>query len=354
MVQKMYFCDEASLVRLLESLDAADVYAVVRRERGPEYCNLRKTEGAELALREPRPSASPKSFLLPVKERVAAYDSEGVHEEGSRPTCGRRALVGLRSCDLQAIKYLDKVFREGDFRDPFYEARRAADVLITVDCVAVHENCFCTALGGKPYAESGFDLNITPVSKGYLLEVGSDKGQAIVDKAKDLVREATGEEIDERRRLREKACEDLDRQNEGLRLPDKLQEILLSKQESDEWTKHASKCVECAACTFVCPTCHCFYLHDQVLGPDEFERVRTWDSCLLGDYSRMAGPAGAKPTPRPRLQSRFVNRFLHKYAFSPEQYGMLGCTGCGRCIEACFGKIDIREVLKELSGVKSG
>ncbi|MBE3070581.1 MAG: 4Fe-4S dicluster domain-containing protein, partial [Planctomycetes bacterium] len=101
------------------------------------------------------------------------------------------------------------------------------------------------------------------------------------------------------------------------------------------------------ACTFICPTCHCFYLYDQAGGKEAFERVRTWDSCLLGDYHRMAGPAGAKPSPRPRLRTRFENRLLHKYAFSPAQYGMLGCTGCGRCIEACYGHIDIREVLRE-------
>jgi len=68
----------------------------------------------------------------------------------------------------------------------------------------------------------------------------------------------------------------------------------------------------------------------------------------------MAGPAGAKPTPRPSLRNRCANRLLHKYAFSPQQYGMLGCTGCGRCIEACYGEIDIREVLRELSGDTSG
>ena len=352
-MRKTYYCSEESLLAILGSLEAADVYATVRREKGPEYSNLRKTEGAELALRDPRPSASPKSFLQPAKERVAAYDSKGVDEKASCPACGERVLVGLRGCDLKAMEYLDKVFREGDFKDPFYEARRRAEILITVDCVAPHENCFCTALGGKPYAEAGFDLNVTPISGGYLLEVGSEKGQAILDKAGGRVREATAEQLKERERLRAKACEDLDRQNEGLRLPDKLQEILLGKQESDEWVKHASDCVECAACTFICPTCHCFYLYDQVLGPDEFERVRTWDSCLLGDYSRMAGPANATPTPRPKLWTRFANRFLHKYAYSPQQYGLLGCTGCGRCIEACFGKVDIRQVLKELTGVKS-
>jgi formate hydrogenlyase subunit 6/NADH:ubiquinone oxidoreductase subunit I len=353
-VRKTYWCDEQALLAILGSLDAADVYATVRRERGPEYCNLRKTEGeADLALREARPSASPKSFLQPARERVAAYDSQGVDAEASCPACGKRALVGLRGCDIKAIEYLDKVFREGDVRDPFYEARRRDDILVTVDCVKAHENCFCTALGAKPWAEAGFDLNLTPLAGGYLVEVGSDRGQAIMEKAGDRVREATAEEIKGRARLREKTCADLDRQNAGLRLPEKIQEILLGKQDSEEWKRLAGQCVECAACTHICPTCHCFYLYDQVLGPDEFERVRTWDSCLLGDYSRMAGPANAKPNPRAHLASRFANRVLHKFCFSPQQYALVGCVGCGRCIEACFGKLDLRDLLKELTGAKS-
>ena len=95
----MYYCGEDSLLAILGSLEAADVYATVRREKGPEYSNLRRVEDAELALRDPRPSASPKSFLLPAKERVAAYDSKGVDEKVSCPACGERVLVGLRGCD---------------------------------------------------------------------------------------------------------------------------------------------------------------------------------------------------------------------------------------------------------------
>lgn len=345
----IHFASEEALAKLLASLEADEVYASVRREREPEYCNLRQVPDAEVALREARPSASPKSFLQPAKERVAAYTAEGPSEEASCPACGRRALVGLRGCDMKAAEYLDKVFTEGEFSDPFYEARREADVLISVDCVEAHETCFCTSLGGKPFAEAGFDLNITPIESGYLVEVGSEKGERVLEKLPENLPEATEEQLAEREAVRKKTLDQLEAQNEGLRVTEKVQEALLGKQDSPEWAEQMADCVECAACTFICPTCHCFYLYDQVAG-EEFERIRSWDSCILGDYHRMAGPEGAKPSPRPGLVSRCANRVLHKYAFSPQQYAMLGCTGCGRCIEACFGKIDIRQVLKELSG----
>ena len=101
---------------MLEAAEAEEVFAAVRRERGVEYCNLRAHPDETLALREPRPAASPKAFLQPVRERVAVYSAAGVDADRSCPACGRRVLVGLRACDLKAVEYLDKVFREGDFK----------------------------------------------------------------------------------------------------------------------------------------------------------------------------------------------------------------------------------------------
>ncbi|MBM4018103.1 MAG: hypothetical protein FJ288_07195 [Planctomycetes bacterium] len=350
MPETSQFVSEESVPRLVELIGAVDVFAAAMRAEVPAFVNLRRTAAPALALRRARPSASPKSFLQPALERVAVYTAEGPAPEGSRPAVEPRALVGLRACDLQALAYLDKVFLEGEFRDPFYEARRRNQVLVTVDCAEAHETCFCTALGGRPFAVAGFDLNLTPISGGYLLEAGSDKGRAVLQEAGHLVASPTARQAAERDAVRQATVEAIERQTGGLRLPENIQELLLAAQKSEKGVPAAGQCVECAACTFICPTCYCFYLHDQAAGPEAFERLRTWDSCILGDYSRMAGPPGAKPTPRPRLRTRFVNRLLHKYAFGPQQFGMLGCTGCGRCVEACYGKIDIRQVLRELSG----
>jgi ferredoxin len=348
-LQKLYFAEEEALVRFLESLGAGEVYAAVRRTDKAEFANLRKARGAALALRDKRPSAGTRSFLQPARERVAVYTAEGPTEEGSTPAAEPRVIVGLRACDLKAIAYLDKVFLEGDFRDPFYAARRKADFLVSADCAAVHEACFCAALGGRPYAESGFDLNLTPLASGYVVEAGSDRGRAAVEKGGGLLCPASEKQLGEREALRRSAAEAVEKQGGGLKVPENIQQILLEAQKSGRGLESAGQCVECAACTFICPTCYCFYLYDEAVGGDAFERRRTWDSCILGDYSRMAGPPGAKPTPRPRLRSRFVNRLLHKYAYGPQQFGAAGCVGCGRCIEACFGKIDIREVLREVS-----
>ena len=347
---KTVYVSEDLLVRLVQALEAGDVYAAIRRERGPEFRRLDKVPDAALALRQPRPSSSPKAFLQPAKERVAVYSTADAGEAEPGPVGEPHVLLGLRGCDLKAIEYLDKVFLEGEFRDPFYAARRRTQTVITVDCAGAHETCFCTALGAKPFAEAGFDLNLTPIAGGYLVEAGSDKGRAVLQRAGSLESPATGAQGAERESVRRRTTEAIEKQTQGLRVTEKIQAALLEAQKSGRGLEASGECVECAACTFICPTCYCFYLYDQATGGQTFERLRAWDSCVLGDYSRMAGPPGAKPSPRPRLRSRFANRLLHKFAFSPSQFGLLGCVGCGRCVEACLGKIDIRQVLREMSG----
>jgi len=350
----VYFAEEGQLHDFLRKAGPGKTYAAVRREAGSEYAVLEPDGDDEPLLRQERPSVSPKRFLMPPRERVARYTTSGEggaaggeHEEQREPT----TLVGLRACDLAAAEYLDKVFLEGDFEDPFYKARRENQIVISVDCTQVNENCFCDVVGGRPFAMGGFDLNISPIAAGYVVWVGTERGQALIDAHADLFREATQAEIDEVKQRREKTSDELRRQSKGLKLTEHLQEVLSRLEENDLWDKHAAQCVECAACTNICPTCHCFYLYDRAAREGkagEFERVKTWDSCLTADYSRMAGVGGAKPNPRAKLRTRFANRFLHKYGFSPIQYGVLGCTGCGRCMEACFGAVDIRKVLADI------
>jgi len=356
---RVYFAEEAQLHEFLRKAGPGKTYAAVRREAGSEYAVLQTEGEEEPSLRDARPSVSPKRFLLPPRERVARYATSAEPGTGDAPSdksdTGEQAepttVVGLRACDIAAAEYLDKVFLEGDFEDPFYKARRENQIVISVDCTQVNENCFCDVVGGRPFAMGGFDLNISPIAGGYVVWVGTEGGQGLIDAHAKLFREAAQDEIDEVKRSREKTSDELRRQSKGLKLTEHLQEVLSKLEESDLWDKHAAQCVECAACTNICPTCHCFYLYDRAAREGragEFERIKTWDSCLTADYSRMAGVGGNKPNPRARLRTRFANRFLHKYGFSPIQYGVLGCTGCGRCMEACFGAVDIRKVLADI------
>jgi ferredoxin len=184
------------------------------------------------------------------------------------------------------------------------------------------------------------------LSDGWVAEVATEKGHRLL--AEGDFPAATDEQLARRDAVRRNMESRLREQNAAYTFQaDDARQPALPEGDQPSWQEFAADCVECGACTNICPTCHCFYLYDQALG-EQFERVRTWDSCLLGTYHRMAGGEKMKLTPRPRLASRLANRVLHKFTYSPQQYELLGCVGCGRCIDACLGAIDIREVVDRL------
>lgn len=312
---------------------------------GMAWLNLSDAEPSLETLSQPRAAQSPKGFFLPACESLGRYGPAA--QSATAVRASPIVLLGVRACELRAREYFDKVMLGGAFDDPAYAARRQAALVVSCDCVAFADTCFCTLVGGRPYAEEGFDVNLTPVGDGFVAEVGSDKGMEWLGKAGWP--EASAQQLASRQRLREQATEGVRRQNAEFTFTASDESASdLPEGDSLRWQEFSADCVECAACTNICPTCHCFYLYDQALGPEEFERVRTWDSCLLSTYHRMAGGANVKLTPRPSLSSRLANRVLHKFVYSPQQYQRLGCVGCGRCIDACLGEIDIRQVVESL------
>ncbi len=137
--------------------------------------------------------------------------------------------------------------------------------------------------------------------------------------------------------------------NKDFKFAASVQAMVEGKDESPVWAEMSETCVGCGACTNICPSCHCFFLaelapHTENRNPAGFEKARYWDSCQSAGFARVA--AGANP--RGKLAERFRNRFYCKLEYKPKNFNLLACTGCGRCIEACQGKIDVREVLSKL------
>ncbi|MDD5045360.1 MAG: 4Fe-4S dicluster domain-containing protein [Candidatus Omnitrophica bacterium] len=122
-----------------------------------------------------------------------------------------------------------------------------------------------------------------------------------------------------------------------------LQEIVVSGLDSPVWKEQMQTCVECGGCVFMCDTCHCFLLSDEPIGTGN-QRVRSWDGCLYKNFTRVAG--GANPLKMRYMRLR--NRYLKKFDFFITNIGFQACCGCGRCIDVCPGKIDIRYILRKL------
>jgi len=344
-----YYLEESNLHAFLSGLHRGPLYGTVTGEGRSRYEKLSDETMGQLSLRVPPPVESLKGFMFPAKERVALYPAGGSNAQidVGVSEAGPQVIVGARACDLRALEILDAVFTEGDFVDPFYEKRRKCSVLVTIDCVDYADGCFCNLVGGQPYPTQGYDLNLSPITGGYLVSINSDQGKELVIEKAELFTEPAPEQLQERTALRKAAESALDRKNEEYKPKGDLKEAVRNLS-TEQWSKMAAPCVECGSCTFVCPTCHCFLLYDQVVDETagRSERQKTWDACVMANFSKMAGVGGLKATPRPELRNRFENRIRHKFEWMVENLDLVGCVGCGRCVEGCMGGSDIRDILE--------
>jgi len=256
----------------------------------------------------------------------------------------KRIVAGIKACDIKGIQVLDAALSGGDFTDPVYQAWREETILIATDCTAAASTCHCTLLDGKPYSESGFDLNLSKLGDQYYIHVGSEKGEALLKLIRKHVsiEEATDADLKAIQSNRKKMVEKVTAQNKKLERSENFRKL---RQDQDkEWPKVSETCVGCGACTNICPTCYCLILNDETKA-QQFVKVRSYDSCQWNGYARVAGG----DTPRPKMFQRFRNRYLCKFLFMKSNFDMLGCTGCGRCTEACAGNIDFRKVIKRIN-----
>jgi sulfhydrogenase subunit beta (sulfur reductase) len=280
-----------------------------------------------------------KEFLFPLRELAAVFP-EPVEPTDIKPF----AVFGLKQCDLRSIEILDKVFLEEEFEDPLYVARREKMFIISSDCFEPGESCFCNVLGGEPFPRGGFDLNVSRVRDGFIIEAGSPKGKDFLQKHAELFSGIPDGAIAERDKNRAHTQEQLEQNNAEFALDAPVQDVVGPSYDSDVYDEEAKTCVECQACTRVCPTCHCFYLYD-TKQKEYFGKMKMWDSCMRLAYAQVAGGAN----PRKVLGDRLRHRLMHKFSYFLDRYGIDMCVGCGRCVDAEAGDVDIRVVLKRLN-----
>jgi len=283
-----------------------------------------------------------KSFFTYPSEKVAPYFTP---DKDVTEISGKTVIFGVKSCDIVGHKVQDFVFLEGVEVDALYRMRRENTILISSDCTDFKEVCHCLAWEILPHPTWGFDLNVSSLNDGFLVEVGSPKGDALIQEYKGYFIAAKDTQLTARKTKRDNLIERLKRHllPQSLVSKDIVQGLVKSGYNAETWKHFMLTCVECGGCNLICDTCHCFLLSDKKSGQLN-EKVRVWDACLYANYARVAG--GANPL-KLRAQ-RLRNRFMKKFDFFVDNLNMPACCGCGRCIEVCPGKIDIREVLKDL------
>jgi ferredoxin len=333
------FLGKSRLAVLLSRL-AAEYELFLPVPSGDSFRLVRAGEGCDVVLPPFRLPKALRAFWLQPSRTLAVWSARGP-EAGPAPK--PRAIVGAKACDLRALQVLDKVLLGQDYIEPAYAAARDANFIVSGDCAAAGESCFCTLVDGAPWPERGFDVNLAPAGEGYLAEAGSEKGERFLVAQKALLDEAPPGLVEERDRRRAKVREEVDRRNDAVRPRSPYLHSVAKHLKTRLWGELAATCVECSACNYNCPTCYCFLLHETG-SADEVKRVSVQDSCFHAGYSRMAGGG----TPRLQLTERFKNHYFHKFVWFRETFGVTACTGCGRCVDACMGKIDKRKCLHEL------
>ncbi len=247
----------------------------------------------------------------------------------------RVAFLGMRACELKAISVQDHVFSDATHPDPDYTARRDAAFFVAVNCGMAGATCFCVSMDAGPRASSGYDLALTEIILGerhdFLVEIGSARGTRIA--ALLPLTTAREDDIAAANDIVAKTAASMGRtlQTEGLK------SLLQDNPEHPRWDDVAARCLTCANCTFVCPTCFCHTEEDVTdLEGLKAERHQRWDSCFSLEFSHIRGGSV-----RPGVASRYRQWMTHKLANWIDQFGESGCVGCGRCITWCPAGIDI-------------
>lgn len=282
-----------------------------------------------------------KKYLFPPVLRLFAMNRTGnsfqVSDDASTQKATERyALLGVRACDLSAIHIQDQVFGGGTYNDPAYLRARSQAFIVAVNCTRAGGTCFCSSVRTGPRARVGFDLALSEVIENehyFIVEVGTDRGEEMMSSVSR--RPADDPEVEKADRLIRAAAQLTGRSLE----PDNTREVLYQNTEHPRWDVVAARCLSCANCTMVCPTCFCATVEDTTdLTGTEAQRTRKWDSCFTMDFSYIHGGSV-----RPSSKGRYRHWLTHKLASWMDQFGTIGCVGCGRCITWCPVGIDITE-----------
>jgi sulfhydrogenase subunit beta (sulfur reductase) len=325
---------EGFLERLLED---REVFAPVRKGG---LVTLEMIDSVrDVILEYENTKESPKAAVFPQRETLFGYQAEKgkVALDVPRGKEKEQVLFGIRPCDARGLLLLDRVFG-GDCGDPYYAEKRAKTLVLSLGCVNPNPTCFCHSMGGGPCSPEGSDLFFLDLGDRYMVEVGSDKCEALLE-------DEAFEDADEKSlALSEKIRKETEASMTPLALNENLKEHLGRLFDDPAWNALAETCLGCGICTYLCPTCHCFDLCDEAAGGTG-ERIRVWDSCQFPLFTQQASGFN----PRPTVKERFRQRIMHKFSYLPETQAMLGCVGCGRCVIECPVNLDIREVMTSLS-----
>jgi ferredoxin len=302
--------------------------------------------GGAAPLDHPNTAQPPKGFSFPQREvffRFEQIKGEAPKLTPMSPEAERCVVFGVRPCDGRGLPRMDKVF--ADPPDPYYQARRERLAYVGLACnQPPTQHCFCKSVGGSPVSSEGLDILLTDLGDSYLAAAVTETGAELMGMAGALLSEPSRHALDAAERLHQEALLQPQRTiHDAANVPERLK----ASFHSPLWEELAQACIGCGICTFLCPTCHCFDINDEVTrsAPLQGYRVRTWDNCQFPDFTMHA----SGHNPRGDVAARLRQRVCHKFQYFYENTGMFQCTGCGRCVSDCPVGIDIVNVVNRVA-----
>ncbi|MDP2981442.1 MAG: 4Fe-4S dicluster domain-containing protein [Candidatus Omnitrophota bacterium] len=336
---KRLFITSENLGLLIKSLkkDCDEFIAPKKKHLDDIIFSDTKYSGGEFLAYDGNSIVSPRAFLLPQTEALFKIISAKGCKFSAIEDKTRHILYGVRPCDIKAITLMSDFFTD-KFVDAVYKQKMEHATFIALACTKPCSlKSFCYEMDAGPIAKNGFDLELTPISMGYLVDIGSKKGRQIVKKNNKLFTKGSPEAIKEAKVILKGFRKEAKRINYK-----KLAKIMAkNKVKESIWDDIGLRCVVCSGCITLCPTCSCFSFMDR-LENNRGVRLRYCDGCIYAGFTRMAG--GSAPFP---IHKDHIRRFFeHKLNIDTARYGRPSCVGCARCIETCPGNIDIRKFIE--------
>lgn len=315
-----------------EKLKDFNLIAPVEIEKGKGSAYRLISTPTDISLKYRNTKKSAKEIFFPQDETMF-YFKKG-EETLIEPLIPKKEtiLFGVRSCDLRGIEMFDKVFIEGQFVDPYYAEKRNNTIIAALACFNWDDYCFCESIGINRFESRIADLTFFDIGDFYIIKAQSEKGEKLIKDLSDAEQKIL--DIYEKKRKEAKNQEKID-----------VEEFMKNINENFEhpiWDDVSQRCIGCSICAYLCPTCHCFDVNDEII-KDKGRRYRTWDACMFPKFTIHT----SGHNPRTKNSQRMRQRILHKFNYLDKNKNIIACSGCGRCILNCPVNLDIRDILKD-------
>ena len=336
------YLDKKDLDKFIQHLSKEHrVVAPVAKENLFVFDDVKSAD--EISLEYTPTVLPPKKYFFPTKQTLGTFKMGEVKMDSTKVEVQPTVIFGAHTCDIDGMECLHTVFRN-DPSDPYYKKIGKLITVIGYECMfACDKNATCMTMDTHN-PKAGSDIMMTDAGDKLILQINSNKGDAIIANNSIFTEADSGEAKATLKKLRE---DKLDNFKVNLSAFYKeLPEIFEGSYNSKVWEEVGKKCVSCGNCTAVCPTCYCFDMYDRVkLDMSGGERSRIWDSCQLEEFAEVAGGENF----REERSQRQRHRYYRKFSYPVKKYNKFFCTGCGRCTRTCMANISLIETVNDLT-----